>query len=79
MFTPWRSTPIATLFERSPDNSVGLLRFWHETSLRFNSHCGRRPVRRILKRGVQSIASWPLGHGEREGAGSREAFTLWMI
>ena len=38
-----------------------------------------RPVRRILKRGVQSIASWPLGHGEGEGAGLREAFTLWMI
>ena len=30
---------------------------------------GSRPVRRILKRGVQSTA-WPLGHGEREGAGS---------
>ena len=28
-----------------------------------------RPVRRILKRGVQSTA-WPLGHGEGEGAGS---------
>ena len=28
-----------------------------------------RPVHRILKRGVQRIASWPLGHGEGEGAG----------
>ena len=27
-----------------------------------------RPVRRILKRGVESTA-WPLGHGEGEGAG----------
>ena len=47
-----------------------------------------RPVRRILKRGVQSTA-WPLGHGEGEGGGcvpscaKREAFTLddleWQI
>ena len=45
-----------------------------------------RPVRRILKSGVQSTA-WPLGHGEGEGAGGvcapsrtkRKAFTLWMI
>ena len=28
-----------------------------------------RPVRRILKRGVQSTA-WPLEHGEGKGAGS---------
>ena len=42
-----------------------------------------RPVRRILKRGVQSTA-WPLGHGEGEGmrggcapsCAKREAFTL---
>ena len=36
-----------------------------------------RPVRRILKTGVQSTV-WPIGHDEGEGAGG-EAFTLWMI
>ena len=45
-----------------------------------------RPVRRILKRGVQGTA-WSLGHDEGESAGGgcvpshakRKAFTLWMI
>ena len=37
---------------------------------RFSNFIGTaRPVRRILKRGVQST-TWPLGHSEGEGAGS---------
>ena len=53
--------------------------FYHTQFVYIHKYIHARPVRRILKRGVQSIASWPLGHGEGEGARSREAFTLWMI
>ena len=56
----------STTFLKSQVISYGIL--WDHTINFFQGILQHsRPVRRILKRGVQSTA-WPLGHGEGEGS-----------